>query len=284
MRIGLLLNRDLHACVALNLLTPYLAGNSVAIWLSGGVGGSPPAGGELRLLRALEQAIPNEVVFPLLDRLPDGETGELRTFAATARALGASLDTLDTPNTPDGLRRLRDFAPDLLVSIRYGRILKGEALAIPPLGTLNLHSGLLPDYRGVLATMRALLAGDADVGCTIHFIDDGTIDTGAVVERVRVPVVPGASLFAHVQALYPPGIAALGGWLRALAAGEAIRREPQRRDDGAYHSWPSPADFARLAAAGIPVVDMDEYVALLGRFARRGDGAPAAALPRLTTP
>ena len=68
------------------------------------------------------------------------------------------------------LQKLRDVRADLLISIRFGMILGTEALGLPPRGVLNLHSGLLPQYRGVLATFRALLNGDAEIGCTLHWI------------------------------------------------------------------------------------------------------------------
>ena len=55
---------------------------------------------------------------------------------------------LANPNSSDGLQALRNAAPDLVVSIRYRRILRDEAIAVPRLGVLNLHSGILPDYRG----------------------------------------------------------------------------------------------------------------------------------------
>ena len=48
------------------------------------------------------------------------------------------------------------------------------------LGVLNLHSGKLPDYRGVMATFRAMMAEDETLFSTVHWIDDKTIDTGRI--------------------------------------------------------------------------------------------------------
>ena len=99
---------------------------------------------------------------------------------------------LPYPNSPESLDRMRRFAPDLAVSLRYGRVLREDFLAIPPLGVLNLHSGCLPHYRGILATLRALVAGNPIIGPTLHWITDGTIDTGAIVGIAEVPVQPDA--------------------------------------------------------------------------------------------
>ena len=54
---------------------------------------------------------------------------------------------------------------------------------------LNIHPSLLPAFRGLHAQRQALEAGVAESGCTVHFVDEG-IDTGAVIEQRRVPVLP----------------------------------------------------------------------------------------------
>ena len=106
-------------------------------------------------------------------------TGAVPPAVAGARALPA-------PNTAEGLALLSEAAPDLIVSIRYRRILREPAIAIPRHGVLNLHSGVLPNYPGVMATFWALLAGAAALGCTLHRIVDEGIDTGPC-HRYRHP-------------------------------------------------------------------------------------------------
>ena len=76
---------------------------------------------------------------------------------------------------------ISDTTPELMISIRYGKILRSKALSIPDHGVLNLHSGKLPDYRGVMATFRAMLAQEQELFSTLHWIDDDTIDTGRVI-------------------------------------------------------------------------------------------------------
>ncbi|MEO7963002.1 MAG: formyltransferase family protein, partial [Gemmatimonadaceae bacterium] len=117
---------------------------------------------------------------------------------------------------------MRDLAPDLVVSIRYGAIFKSRFLAIPRLGVLNLHSGQLPTYRGVLATFRALAAGEKEIGMTVHYISDGTIDTGAIVAVTRTPVDRTRSLFWHIAQVYGPGIEALGDAVQRVLRGEVL--------------------------------------------------------------
>ena len=164
MRLLCCLNRDLPSNLALNLLLPALRHHDVHVCLTEQVGDASASRDEpreRRELRNAEQWLPNEVLFPLIERsnLPDRDSRYL-TFVEIERHRGISIEQMPDPNSPEGLATIRAFGPDLIVAIRYGAIFKAAAIAAPKLGVLNLHSGLLPAYRGVLATFRALLNGD----------------------------------------------------------------------------------------------------------------------------
>lgn len=268
MRIHCLVNRDLASNVALNLLLPALAPHEVRVGLTDRVGAAaaaePPG---RRALRLAEQTLPNERLWPLLERagLPD-DGARFLAFGEMEARRGIPVRALPSPNAGEGLEALRAFAPDLLLTIRYGAILKADAIAVPRLGVLNLHSGLLPAYRGVLATFRALMNGDAEVGCTLHWIADGTIDTGEILAEARVPVRPERSLLWHVLALYPPGTALIAGALARLAAGERPASLPQSAAGAAYYSWPSAEEWAEFARRGWRVADAADLDEITRRY------------------
>lgn len=268
MRILACLNADIFSCLAFNGLLPSLAGHDVSIALSqrvgkpGGDSDEPP---ERRELRLAEQTMPLELLFPLVERakLPDDGTRAL-TFGELAARRGILVAPLPNPNSDDGLAWVRAQGPDLVVSIRYGAIFKSHFLAIPPLGVLNLHSGLLPAYRGVLATFRALANGDAEIGCTVHYIADGTIDTGAIVARTRTAVDRSRSLFWHVAQLYGPGVAALGDAVQRVLRGEVLAVSEQ--SGGRYYTYPTGEEWGRFAAGGWRVVTLEDVGEVWGRF------------------
>jgi folate-dependent phosphoribosylglycinamide formyltransferase PurN len=87
-------------------------------------------------------------------------------------------------NARESLARLKQWAPDLIV-FAGGNILRQQLLAIPRLGVLNIHLGLLPEIRGMSSPEWSLLTG-VPVGITIHFMDSG-IDTGPVLQRYEYP-------------------------------------------------------------------------------------------------
>ena|SRR5688572_9154627 len=147
MRIALLANLDLHSNYGVNLLRDALVGHEVALFLSEKVGGDLPVVAELGTLGAIEQSLPAQVVWPLAEaagRGPDGREARFLPYSRLAAELGATCEKLPKPNAPESIERMRRFAPDLAISLRYGRILREPFLEIPRLGVLNLHSGRLP--------------------------------------------------------------------------------------------------------------------------------------------
>lgn len=263
MRIALFCNQDLHGNFAVNLLRDALTGHHVSLFLSERVGGVQPTVPELGALQALEQDLPVSVIWPLAEAAGRPAEARYLTFRQIAETFGGSCEKLTRPNSPESLERMRLFAPDLVVSIRYGRRFRDPFLAIPRLGVLNLHSGLLPQYRGVLATLRALVAGASTVGATLHWIIDPTFDTGPVVGTAEVPVRPGVSLLEHILSVYPPGVELLKTAIRRLAQGEVIPATPQDPNAKDYYEFPGAAEFAALGERGFPLYDPAGYVEFL---------------------
>ncbi len=271
MRILVCLNRDLASNLALNRLLPTLAEHTVLVGLSERVGS---AGGqheprERAELRSAEQVLPNELLDPLIERanLPDDGSRRL-TFAEIERHRGIEVASLSDPNSAAGLERVAAFAPDLLLTIRYGAILKRPVISIPRLGVLNLHSGILPSYRGVLATFRALMDGAEQIGSTLHYIQDSTIDTGDIIGIRTVTVRRDRSLLWHILALYPPGIALVSETIEGLARGRSPPRAAQTRCEGAYYSYPAAEDWAEFTRRGWRVVDASDILGMVATSVR----------------
>jgi methionyl-tRNA formyltransferase len=98
---------------------------------------------------------------------------------------------------------LASLGVDAFVVVAYGLILPPEALAVPPLGCLNIHASLLPRWRGAAPIQRAILAGDATSGVTIMRMEAG-LDTGPVLAARAVDISPqdtAQSLSVRLSAL-----------------------------------------------------------------------------------
>jgi methionyl-tRNA formyltransferase len=271
MRIAFLVNRDIESVLALNLLLPGLAAHELSVFVSGQVGGSrgPKPAAMLGQLGFVEQDLWNRVVFPALDASP--RPARYRSLDGLQRQFGFKLVPLASTRTPEALDALAAPGADLFVSIRFGKILGAEAIALPGLGVINLHSGILPDYRGVLATFRALMKGDAKIGCTLHRIDRPSIDTGPIIEIGTLEVDRSRSLFWHVLALYPIGVEIVGRAIGRIAAGEELSGTPQSSEAGKYFSFPDDRELAGFTAAGWRLFDRSDVEQLLTDFGVAGE-------------
>jgi methionyl-tRNA formyltransferase len=257
MRILCCLTRDLASNLALNVLLRTLSRHTVRVVLAEQVGRTPvDEPPQRRELRIAEQTWPNLVHFPLVERAALGDSGNRNlTFTEIQRLRGIPIDVLANPNSAAGLDFVKSFAPDLILSVRYGAILKPPLIGIPPLGVLNLHSGVLPAYRGILPTFRAMMNEDADIGCTLHYIRDGGIDTGDIVAIHRRPLRRERSLLRNVLDHYPPGIEMIGGALEVLEQGGALSSSIQEHGAAAYYTYPTAQEWDEFTRRGWRVAD-----------------------------
>ena len=83
---------------------------------------------------------------------------------------------------------LREFKPDLIVVVAYGQILPPVLLSLPAFGCVNVHTSLLPKYRGAAPIQWAIANGDSETGVTIMQMDAG-LDTGPVLTARHIPIL-----------------------------------------------------------------------------------------------
>jgi methionyl-tRNA formyltransferase len=105
------------------------------------------------------------------------------------KAIDSGLRTLtpEDAKSPAFIQELKEIQPDLCITAAYGQVLSEEFLAIPALGTLNIHPSLLPLYRGAAPVQRAIEDGVALTGVTIARTVRA-MDAGPVVAQVRYEV------------------------------------------------------------------------------------------------
>jgi len=92
-------------------------------------------------------------------------------------------------SVPEFVETLEQLAPDLIVVVAYGQILKENFLAVPRHFCMNVHASLLPKYRGAAPINRAIMNGDVESGVTTMRMDKG-MDTGDICLMQTVPILP----------------------------------------------------------------------------------------------
>jgi methionyl-tRNA formyltransferase len=145
---------------------------------------------------------------------------------------------------------LRRAQPDLVVVVGMGWLLNKSALAVPPLGTINVHPALLPAYRGGEPLFWQLYDGVAESGVTVHFVDT-TEDHGPILRQHSFPVRLDASTADFAARMLEVGPAALLEAISGVLAG-TIQALPQPEE--------SPTRRARrLRPADRSLIAWDEW-------------------------
>ena len=145
--------------------------------------------------------------------------------------------------------QVRELAPELIVVAAYGKLLPEEILETPPKGSINVHSSLLPKYRGAAPINWAILNGETETGVSIMYMAK-ELDAGDVILQKSTAIGPREDAQALTERLAALGADALSETVRVLESGIAERR-PQ---DHSLHTYApmldkklSPVDWSRSA-------------------------------------
>lgn len=164
-------------------------------------------------------------------------------------ALQNGLDVYQPTKLRDGsfTELLRSLKPDVLVVVAYGRILPEDALSVPTYGAVNVHSSLLPKYRGAAPVQWAVLNGDTVTGVSTMYLAP-EMDTGDVIFTEKTEIGEFETSGELFDRLMVMGAELLHKTLRAIENGTA----PRTKQDEAKASYVtmldksmSPIDWSR---------------------------------------
>lgn len=166
-------------------------------------------------------------------------------------AQGKKVWVLKDLNSESAIQLLSSLAPDLILNARTRSFFKKNLLAIPRLGCINIHHGLLPNQRGLMCDFWAHLLGTS-AGFSIHEMTS-KLDDGSLLKVVEVP----SSKKDYLESLK------IGSALEAQAAGEVLERlatadklngyENPKTAATVYRTNPRLRDFYRLRLRGIRI-------------------------------
>lgn len=141
---------------------------------------------------------------------------------------------------PENIARVRDLAPDFILSFYYRNMIKPAVLDIPKLGALNLHGSYLPKYRGRVPVNWAVINGETETGATLHYMVEKP-DAGDIVMQEKVAIDfsdTAQDVFAKVTDAAVKVIA--NAW--PLLREERAERIPMDLSTGSYFGGRKPAD------------------------------------------
>jgi methionyl-tRNA formyltransferase len=264
MNITVLTNRDLASNLALNYLFNAIGqSHKLRVLLSARVGNGNSKKERPKSLQDLsfvEQSLFNDILFPALASRKCVPEGKLACFSEFP-GMGVPIDEINSINCEQGIATVKAAQPELIISLRFGLIMKESVLSIPPLGVINLHSGALPSYRGVMACFRAMQNGDSTIATTLHYIRDASIDTGDVISVSEVGTNYQKSYLWNLLNLYKGGVASIVKTLAQIeATGSAETTAQQGLGD--YYSFPTEQEIEVFCKKGNRLFDNNEIIEL----------------------
>ena len=157
---------------------------------------------------------------------PAGRGMQLQASPVKQYALSQGLPVLQPEKLRDPafMESLKALHADLQVVVAF-RMLPETVWDMPPMGTINLHSSLLPQYRGAAPINWAIIGGETVTGLTTFKLQHA-IDTGNILLQLEMPIGPEENVGSLHDRMQAAGAGLVLETLRGLAAG-TLREQPQ---------------------------------------------------------
>lgn len=163
-----------------------------------------------------------------------------------ASHLGVPMITAKNINSKEVIAELAVLEPDLLISACFAQILRKEALALPKIGSLNVHPGILPNCRGAMSYFHCLAQKHHYAGVTVHWIDEG-IDTGEVISQSQFRLSPQMTQQTVLAKAALQGAKLLKHAGQKILKDEELKEEIKLERESHYYSVPDARDFQKYS-------------------------------------
>jgi peptidoglycan/xylan/chitin deacetylase (PgdA/CDA1 family) len=147
-------------------------------------------------------------------------------------------------NSPLAAETLRGLGADLGIVVGT-RILKRSTFGVPRLGSVNLHEGAVPEYRGMPPGFWEIFNGEKQAAVTVHFVDD-TLDTGDIVAESRFPILPLDTPDSLRTKLDLEGARTLAAAVATIQSGTVPRMPQKEKSSRKANTRPTARQVAEL--------------------------------------
>lgn len=151
-------------------------------------------------------------------------------------------------NHQESLNKIKAYNPDLLISIAGNQIFKKPLINLAPKGCLNLHTALLPKYRGLMPSFWVLKNNEKETGVSVFFIDEG-IDSGPILVQKKIPINENMSQEELIKKSKKVGMDAI---IEAIDKIHSDNYEliPNPDEEMTYYSFPTREDVKEFQKSG----------------------------------
>jgi methionyl-tRNA formyltransferase len=170
------------------------------------------------------------------------------SIAKLAERKGLPVVPCGSVNDPAYIARARELQPDVIASVAAPEIFKKEIIGVPALRSINIHSGRLPVYRGMMPNFWQLLHGEKNATVTVHEMVE-KLDAGGILGTLEWPLKPRDSLDRVITGTKQDGARLMIDVLLKMKRG-ACEPVPLDMTEKKYFSFPKPADVKAFRKRG----------------------------------
>ena len=150
-------------------------------------------------------------------------------------------------NSENSLNLIKSYTPDLLVSILGNQIFKERLINLAPKGCINLHTALLPKYRGLMPTFWVLKNKEKHTGVSVFFVDKG-IDSGPIIVQKKVEI-KNRTLEELIKLTKQIGMESIAEAI-LLIRDNKVQLIPNPSEQKSYYSFPKKEDVKEFLMIG----------------------------------
>ena len=153
----------------------------------------------------------------------------------------------DSINALSSINKISMYKPDLLISVQGNEIFKDPIIRLAPNGCLNLHTALLPKYRGLMPSFWVLKNREEKTGVSVFFVDEG-IDSGPILvqREVNINDMSQAQLISHTKQI---GMECIIEAINTILIGD-VSTLPNEDNDMTYFGFPEKQDVTEFRKVG----------------------------------
>jgi methionyl-tRNA formyltransferase len=170
------------------------------------------------------------------------------SIAKLAQAKGLPIVECGSVNDPDYIAKLNALEPDIVASVAAPEIFKKGILGVPQIGCINIHSGRLPIYRGMMPNFWQLLHGEKHAVVTVHEMVE-KLDAGGILGTIEWPLKENDSLDRVITGTKQDGARLMMEVILKMKADESTAT-PLDMTDKQYFSFPKPKDVKAFRKRG----------------------------------
>jgi methionyl-tRNA formyltransferase len=187
----------------------------------------------------------------IIDKSTRGKNQKTYSIKQLAELYSVPVIERSDLNSKDCCDLLKQFNPDLFISIASPIIFKEDLINIPKLDCINIHNSPLPKYRGMLPNFWQLYHGEKEAGITVHKIDIG-IDTGDIIRQHFIPIEPFDTLNNLIIKTKKIDALIINEVIEDFRQGKV--RYKRMGGDGSYFTFPTQKDVREFKKRGKKII------------------------------